>query len=111
MAFQRTAQRSLFLRPYTRFNNARPTLAISRYYAKDTASTPADGASDKNIEDAQPKILNRNPPAGEEQPKDVKEHNQNIDQRAEKPAGQAKEEDAKNDKVSKGFWGGEYLAR
>lgn len=107
MALQRTAQRSVFLQPSTRFINARPSLTIPRYYAKDTATTAADGASDKSVEDAEPKILNRNPPTGGEQPKDVKEHNQNIDQRAEKPAGQAKEEDAKNDKVSKGFWGGE----
>lgn len=107
MALQRTAHRSLLLKQSTRLSSIRPSLATLRYYAQDTQATAADGASDKTPQNAEPKILNRNPPAGEEQPKEVAEHNENIEQRAEKPAGQAKNEDAKDDKVSKGFWSGE----
>lgn len=107
MALQRTAYRALLLKRSPQVSNIHPTIIASRYYASDTQATAADGASEKTPQNAEPKILNRNPPAGEEEPKEVAQHNKNIEQRAEKPAGQAKNEDAKDDKVSKGFWSGE----
>jgi uncharacterized membrane protein YgcG len=56
----------------------------------------------------QPKILNENPPAADS--KDVKEHNQEMDQRAEKAHEQVSNEDTEKDKVSKSFWAGELCA-
>ncbi|KAH7400591.1 hypothetical protein DE146DRAFT_467237 [Phaeosphaeria sp. MPI-PUGE-AT-0046c] len=56
---------------------------------------------------AQPKILNESPPTEGEQSKDVKQHNEEMEHRAEKAHEQASNEDAKNDKVPKKFWAGQ----
>jgi hypothetical protein len=68
-----------------------------------------DGASKQGsnttVKGAQPKILNENPPAKDAN-EDVKAHNQDMDQRAEKSHEQVSNEDAKNDKVPKKFWAG-----
>ncbi|KAJ4322809.1 hypothetical protein N0V94_002190 [Neodidymelliopsis sp. IMI 364377] len=53
----------------------------------------------------QPKILNENPPAADSE--DVKQHNQEMDQRAEKAHEQVSNEDTEKDKVSKSFWAGQ----
>ncbi|KAI8937120.1 hypothetical protein NX059_006333 [Plenodomus lindquistii] len=54
------------------------------------------------VKGAQPKILNENPPKDSEQSEDVKKHNDEVANRAEKPAGQVSNEDAKNDKIPGG---------
>lgn len=66
-----------------------------------------DGASDKSVKDAQPKILNRDPPKDSEASEEVAQHNKEMANRAEKPAEHVKEEDVKKDKVNKTFWKGE----
>lgn len=104
MSLQRATRHSLFLQRSSRPSVLRPTFSNARYYAKGTADTAADGASGKKPEEAEPKLLNRDPPKDEEQPEDVKKHNREVENRADKPAGRATDEDVKNDKVSKGFW-------
>ena len=48
--------------------------------------------------------MNANPPATDSE--EVKQHNEEMDQRAEKAYEQVSNEDAENDKVSKSFWAG-----
>lgn len=55
----------------------------------------------------QPKILNEKPPA--EESESVRQHNEEMENRAEKAHEQIDNEDAKNDKVHKGFWAGESI--
>lgn len=55
--------------------------------------------SKSEVKGAQPKILNENPPKAEDESGDVKQHNKEVKQRAEKPAGQVSNEDAGKDKV------------
>lgn len=62
------------------------------------------GGNGKSVNGAQPKILNANPPAAES--KEVKQHNKELDQRAEKAYEQVSDEEAEKDKVSKSFWAG-----
>lgn len=62
------------------------------------------GGNSKSVNGAQPKILNAKPPATESE--DVKQHNREMDQRAEKAHEQISDEDAEKDKVSKSFWAG-----
>ena len=63
------------------------------------------GAGDgKSVNGAQPKILNENPPATDSE--DVKQHNREMDQRAEKAHEQVSNEEAEKDKVPKSFWSG-----
>jgi hypothetical protein len=61
----------------------------------------------KGVKGAQPKILNENPPKQEEESQEVKQHNAEMDQRAEKAHEQVSNEDAEKDKVPKSFWSGE----
>ncbi|KAM0721207.1 hypothetical protein Q7P37_003494 [Cladosporium fusiforme] len=58
------------------------------------------------VDGAEPKILNANPPSGENVPKDVREHNEQMEQRAEKASNKVSNEEAEKDKVSKDFWKG-----
>lgn len=62
------------------------------------------GGDGKSVNGAQPKILNANPPATESE--EVKQHNKEMDQRAEKAHEQVSNEEAEKDKVSKSFWAG-----
>jgi len=62
------------------------------------------GGNGKSVNGAQPKILNANPPATESE--EVKEHNKEMDQRAEKAHKQVSNEEAEKDKVPKSFWAG-----
>ncbi|KAJ4350153.1 uncharacterized protein N0V89_008774 [Didymosphaeria variabile] len=64
----------------------------------------------KGVKGAQPKILNENPPKGDNAPEEVKQHNRELDQRAEKAHEQVSNEDAKQDKVPKSFWSGKYMS-
>ncbi|KAH9877332.1 hypothetical protein IAQ61_002697 [Plenodomus lingam] len=55
--------------------------------------------SSSEVKGAQPKILNENPPKASEQSEEVRKHNEEVANRAEKPAGQVSNEDAKKDKI------------
>lgn len=54
----------------------------------------------KSTKGLQPKILNENPPTGEEQSEDVKQHNKEMEQMADKANSHIKNEDAYKDKES-----------
>jgi hypothetical protein len=71
--------------------------------SNDGASKTGSG-SGKSVNGAQPKILNENTPATESE--DVKQHNEEMEQRAEKAHEQVDKEGAEKDKVSKSFWAG-----
>jgi hypothetical protein len=62
--------------------------------------------SPNEVKGAKPKILNENPPAPGEEPQDVKEHNRDMDNRAEQAHEKVSNEDAEKDKVPGGFWKG-----
>jgi hypothetical protein len=76
-----------------------------------TQEKPGDetvgGDSGKSERKAQPKILSTSPPKESEASEEVKQHNKEMDQRADKPAERVKDEDVEKDKVGKGFWTGE----
>ena len=72
--------------------------------SSDSAATNKDV---KGVKGAQPKILNENPPSGDEASEEVKQHNREVEQRAEKAHEQVSNEDAAKDKVPKSFWAGE----
>ncbi|KZM22913.1 uncharacterized protein EKO05_0004906 [Ascochyta rabiei] len=63
------------------------------------------GGDGKSVNGAQPKILNANPPATDSE--EVKQHNKEMDQRAEKAHEQVSNEEAEKDKVPKRFWAGQ----
>ncbi|KAI4656056.1 hypothetical protein J4E93_000772 [Alternaria ventricosa] len=63
--------------------------------------------SPNEVKGAKPKILNENPPASEEQSEDVKQHNKDMDNRAEQAHEKVSNEEAEKDKVPGGFWKGE----
>lgn len=60
----------------------------------------------QKVNNAEPKILSDNPPAGDNVPKEVREHNEQMDQRAERASNKVSNEEAQKDKVSKDFWKG-----
>lgn len=62
------------------------------------------GGDGKSVNGAEPKILNAKPPSTETE--EVKQHNKEMDQRAEKAYEQVSNEDVEKDKVSKSFWAG-----
>ncbi|KAF3002071.1 hypothetical protein E8E13_009406 [Curvularia kusanoi] len=72
--------------------------------SNDGASKTGSGNS-KSVNGAQPKILNENPPATDSE--EVKQHNKEMEQRAEKAYEQVSNEDAEKDKVPKSFWAGQ----
>jgi hypothetical protein len=61
-------------------------------------------SSGKGVKGAQPKILNENPPS-EDSP-DVKAHNKEMENRAERAHEQVSNADAEKDKVPAGYWSG-----
>lgn len=74
---------------------------------KDASSQQQSGRS-KGTQDAQPKILNESPPHQDHAPDEVKQHNQELDGRAEKANEKVRDEDYEKDKVGKGFWAGTW---
>lgn len=62
--------------------------------------------ADSKSNAAQPKILNDSPPDENNAPQDVKEHNKEVDKRADRPQEKVKGDDVEKDKVPKGYWGG-----
>lgn len=75
----------------------------SQSQSNDGASKSGSG-NGKSVNGAQPKILNESPPANESE--DVKQHNKEMEQRAEKAHEQVSNEEADKDKVPKSFWAG-----
>ena len=71
--------------------------------SNDGASKTGSG-NGKSVNGAQPKILNETTPATESE--DVKQHNEEMEQRAETAHEQVDKEGAEKDKVSKSFWAG-----
>jgi len=63
------------------------------------------------VKGAKPKILNENPPAAGNESQDVKEHNEDMNNRAEQAHEQVSNEEAEKDKVPSGFWKGMYHRR
>ena len=85
----------------------RPTLVQQRWAStQNQDGKNVEGASGKTPEKAQPKLYSENPPKDEEASQDVKEHNEQMSKRADKPSEKVKDEDVENDKVNKGFWSG-----
>ncbi|KAF2016224.1 hypothetical protein BU24DRAFT_462405 [Aaosphaeria arxii CBS 175.79] len=70
-----------------------------------SSSSGGSGSGSKGTKGAQPKILNENPPG--EHDESVRQHNKEMEQRAEKAHEQVSNEDAKKDKVSPKFWSGQ----
>jgi hypothetical protein len=64
--------------------------------------------SPNEVKGAQPKILKDNPPAKGEQSQEVKEHNKDMDNRAEQAHESVSNEEAEKDKVPSGYWKGMY---
>lgn len=58
----------------------------------------------KSTQDAEPKILSESPPAEKDQPQEVKQHNKEMDERAEQAHEKVSDEQIKQDKVPKSFW-------
>ncbi|KAF1812815.1 hypothetical protein P152DRAFT_458008 [Eremomyces bilateralis CBS 781.70] len=58
----------------------------------------------KAVHGAKPKILDEDPPLEKDQAEDVKQHNREMDTRAERAAVSVSVDDAPQDKVPKGFW-------
>ncbi|KAI4943517.1 hypothetical protein J4E91_009427 [Alternaria rosae] len=69
--------------------------------AQDNKPSPSE------VKGAKPKILNENPPAPGEESEDVKQHNKDMDNRAEQAHEKVSNEEAEKDKVPGGFWKGE----
>jgi hypothetical protein len=59
----------------------------------------------KSSEGLEPKILNESPP--KEESEDVKQHNKEFNERADRAHESIPNEDAEKDKVSPKFWSGE----
>lgn len=68
--------------------------------AQDNKPSPSE------VKGAKPKILNENPPAPGEESEDVKQHNKDMDNRAEQAHEKVSNEEAEKDKVPGGFWKG-----
>lgn len=64
----------------------------------------------REVRGAKPTILAAGPPPAEEQSADVREHNRQMDNRAEQAHGKVDGEDAEKDKVDPKFWSGEFAA-
>ncbi|KAF1920723.1 hypothetical protein BDU57DRAFT_509151 [Ampelomyces quisqualis] len=68
-----------------------------------------DGASKSGKQGAQPKLAANGPPSKENESEDVKQHNREMEQRAD-AFEQADKQDRQKDKVSKDYWKGESFA-
>jgi hypothetical protein len=60
----------------------------------------------KSTEGLSPKILNESPPSKENEPEEVKKHNEELENRSERAHEKVNNEDAEKDKVGPGFWKG-----
>jgi len=66
----------------------------------------SSSARPKTTKGLSPKILSESPPRAEDEPEDVKEHNRDMENRAERPHEQISNDDAEKDKVSSKYWSG-----
>lgn len=71
------------------------------------ASKHSQGA--QNTNGPQPKISNPNPPSESSESHEIREHNKQMDQRAETASNKVSSEETEKDKVSKGFWKGVFM--
>lgn len=62
----------------------------------------------KSTEGLSPKILNESLPTKDNEPEDVRKHNEELEGRKERPHEKISNEDAEKDKVGKGFWKGQF---
>jgi hypothetical protein len=74
-----------------------------------TSQSGGSSGSNRGTKGAQPKILNENPPSEGEQDESVKQHNKDMDKRAERAHQQVSNKDAFKDKVPSKFWSGKSL--
>lgn len=81
-----------------------PSGAKGNSSGSSTEQSSSNKSSQTTSKGAQPKILADNPPATSDE--SVRKHNEEMEQRAEKADSKVSNEDAKNDKVPKGFWSG-----
>lgn len=63
-----------------------------------------DAGRSGKTQGAQPKILSTSPPPAEDADEDVRKHNEEMDNRAEKAHEKVSDEQVDKDKVGKGFW-------
>ena len=96
------------------FSTSLPTRSPEEGSSDDSSSSTAQTKRDEGTQlrsdktkGAQPKILAESPPGEGEQDAEVKRHNEEMDQRAERPAEKVKKENLEDDKVGKGFWSGQ----
>lgn len=71
-----------------------------------SGNTSKQSKGTQSTDKPQPKISNPNPPS-EGESAEVREHNRQMDQRAETASNKASSEDQKKDQVGKDFWKGE----
>ncbi|KAF2244177.1 hypothetical protein BU26DRAFT_491547 [Trematosphaeria pertusa] len=69
-----------------------------------SSSPSGQRSSGKGVKGAQPKILSDNPPG--EKDESVRQHNEEMDHRAEKAYEQVSNKDAAKDKAPPGYWSG-----
>lgn len=84
----------------------------SRDSSSSTSSQQSSGGGNggDKTKGAQPKILDTSPPDASEQGQDVKQHNKEMENRAEKAPEKTDDPNTSDDqKVDKGFWAGECL--
>ncbi|KAF3037347.1 hypothetical protein E8E12_005647 [Didymella heteroderae] len=77
---------------------------LSEQSQSNDGASKTGGDDGKSVNGAQPKILNARPPATASE--EVKQHNKEMEQRAEKAHEQVSNEEEK-DKVPKSFWAGQ----
>lgn len=61
----------------------------------------------KSTEGLSPKIYNESPPSKNDEPEEVKKHNEELEHRSERAHERVDNKDTEKDKVGKGFWKGE----
>jgi hypothetical protein len=67
-----------------------------RFLASSSGGSPGKPTSTKGLK---PKILDESPPVGDEQSEDVKQHNREMDQRADRAHARIENKDAPKDKM------------
>lgn len=92
-------------------SSSSPNDDSSKSSVSDNSSSKSTSSSDKSSESSsnkgapQPKILNEKVPAKDSSP-DVKQHNEEMEQRAERAYEQVSNEEYKKNEVGKEFWSG-----
>lgn len=84
---------------------------MSQSQTRTLATTPARRAAGVqkpkgDTKHAEPKLKVEDPPTDENAPEEVKEHNEDLSRRADKPTASVSNDDAQKDKVKPSFWKG-----